>query len=148
MTSPIGRGEAHSFLTQKRKQQRKSTLDKNVKILIVDDFTTMRRIEKNLFKGLGFNNFDEADSAETALNMLRDGSFGLLVVEQNLPGMSGIDLLRSVRAEESISALPVLLVIEGSKATIMEAMQAGVNGYIVKPFTGPQLQDTLEKMSL
>ncbi|HAF93117.1 MAG TPA: response regulator, partial [Pseudomonas sp.] len=111
-------------------------MDKNMKILIVDDFSTMRRIIKNLLRDLGFTNTAEADDGTTALPMLKSGSFDFLVTDWNMPGMSGIDLLRQVRADERLKHLPVLMVTaEAKRDQIIEAAQAGVNGYVVKPFT-------------
>lgn len=118
-----------------------------MKILIVDDFSTMRRIIKNLLRDLGFNNTAEADDGTTALPMLQNGGFDLLVTDWNMPGMQGIDLLKHVRAEESLVNLPVLMVTaEQKREQIVEAAQAGVNGYIVKPFTAQTLKEKLEKI--
>ncbi|MFW9674542.1 chemotaxis response regulator CheY, partial [Vibrio parahaemolyticus] len=106
-------------------------MDKNMKILIVDDFSTMRRIIKNLLRDLGFTNTAEADDGTTALPMLKSGSFDFLVTDWNMPGMSGIDLLRTVRADERLKHLPVLMVTaEAKRDQIIEAAQAGVNGYV------------------
>lgn len=122
-------------------------MDKNMKILIVDDFSTMRRIIKNLLRDLGFTNTAEADDGNTALPMLRNGNFDFLVTDWNMPGMTGIELLRAVRADEKLKALPVLMVTaESKKEQIIEAAQAGVNGYIVKPFTATTLKEKLEKI--
>ncbi|HEB85953.1 MAG TPA: chemotaxis protein CheY [Gammaproteobacteria bacterium] len=122
-------------------------MDKNIKILIVDDFSTMRRIIKNLLRDLGFTNTEEADDGTTALPMLQTGKFELLVTDWNMPGMQGIDLLRHVRADENIASMPVLMVTaEQKKEQIVEAAQAGVNGYIVKPFTAQTLKEKLEKI--
>lgn len=123
------------------------SLDKNMRILIVDDFSTMRRIIKNLLRELGFNNTAEADDGQTALPMLQAGNFDFLVTDWNMPGMTGIDLLRAVRADAKLAALPVLLVTaEAKKEQIIEAAQAGVNGYVVKPFTAQTLQEKIEKI--
>jgi len=122
-------------------------LDKNIKILIVDDFSTMRRIIKNLLRDLGYTNTSEADDGNTALPMLQSGSFDLLVTDWNMPGMQGIDLLKAVRADPKLSALPVLMVTaEQKKEQIIEAAKAGVNGYIVKPFTAATLKEKLDKI--
>lgn len=122
-------------------------MDKNMKILIVDDFSTMRRIIKNLLRDLGFNNTAEADDGTTALPMLQGGNFDLLVTDWNMPGMQGIELLKHVRADESLKTLPVLMVTaEQKREQIVEAAQAGVNGYIVKPFTAQTLKEKLEKI--
>jgi len=122
-------------------------LDKNMKILIVDDFSTMRRIIKNLLRDLGFNNTQEADDGNTGLPMLQSGNFDFLVTDWNMPGMTGIDLLRAVRADEKLMSLPVLMVTaEAKKEQIVLAAQEGVNGYIVKPFTAQTLKEKIEKI--
>jgi len=122
-------------------------LDKNMKILVVDDFSTMRRIIKNLLRDLGFNNTLEASDGTTALPMLKTGDFDLLVTDWNMPGMQGIDLLKAVRGDRSIAGLPVLMVTAESKRDqIVEAAQAGVNGYIVKPFTAQTLKEKIDKI--
>jgi two-component system, chemotaxis family, chemotaxis protein CheY len=122
-------------------------MDKNMKILVVDDFSTMRRIIKNLLRDLGFNNTSEADDGNTALPMLQGGDFDFLVTDWNMPGMTGIDLLRAVRADASLTSLPVLMVTaEAKKDQIVEAAQAGVNGYIVKPFTAQTLKEKLDRI--
>jgi two-component system chemotaxis response regulator CheY len=122
-------------------------LDKNMKILIVDDFSTMRRIIKNLLRDLGFTNTAEADDGVTALPMLQSGAFDFLVTDWNMPGMTGIDLLRHVRADERLKHLPVLMVTaEAKRDQIIEAAQAGVNGYVVKPFTAQALKEKIDKI--
>lgn len=118
-----------------------------MKILIVDDFSTMRRIIKNLLRDLGFTNTAEADDGATALPMLQSGSFDFLVTDWNMPIMSGLDLLREVRADERLKHLPVLMVTaEAKRDQIIAAAQAGVNGYVVKPFTAQALKDKIEKI--
>jgi len=118
-----------------------------MKILIVDDFSTMRRIIKNLLRDLGFNNTVEADDGNTALPILKAGGIDFLVTDWNMPGMPGIDLLRAVRADEKLASLPVLLVTaEAKREQIVEAAQAGVNGYVVKPFTAETLKEKIEKI--
>ena len=122
-------------------------MEKNIKILIVDDFSTMRRIIKNLLRDLGFTNTAEADDGTTALPMLHSGSFDLLITDWNMPGMQGIDLLRAVRADPKLQTMPVLMVTaEQKKEQIIEAAKAGVNGYIVKPFTAATLEEKLGKI--
>lgn len=122
-------------------------MNKNMKILIVDDFSTMRRIIKNLLRDLGFTNTAEADDGSTALPMLRSGDFDFLVTDWNMPQMSGLDLLKEVRADERLKSMPVLMVTaEAKRDQIIEAAQAGVNGYVVKPFTAQVLQDKIEKI--
>lgn len=122
-------------------------LDKNMKILIVDDFSTMRRIIKNLLRDLGFTNTQEADDGATALPMLQNGNFDFLITDWNMPGMQGIDLLKTVRADPNLNTLPVLMVTaEAKREQIVEAAQAGVNGYIVKPFTAQTLEEKINKI--
>ncbi len=116
-------------------------------ILIVDDFTTMRRIIKGLLRDLGFTNTLEADDGLTALPILKAGGVDFLVTDWNMPGMQGIDLLKTVRADEALSTLPVLMVTaETKREQIIEAAQAGVNGYIVKPFTAATLKEKIDKI--
>ena len=118
-----------------------------MKILVVVDFSTMRRIIKNLLKDLGFSNIQEADDGSTALPMLQQGDFDFVVTDWNMPGMQGIDLLRAIRADDSLKHLPVLMVTaEAKKEQIVAAAQAGVNGYVVKPFTAATLKEKLEKI--
>jgi two-component system chemotaxis response regulator CheY len=122
-------------------------LDKNMKILVVDDFSTMRRIIKNLLKDLGFANIQEADDGNTALPMLQQGDFDFVVTDWNMPGMQGIDLLRAIRADTNLKHIPVLMVTaEAKKEQIVAAAQAGVNGYVIKPFTAGTLKEKLAKI--
>ncbi|MGB1262669.1 MAG: chemotaxis response regulator CheY [Cognaticolwellia sp.] len=122
-------------------------MDKNMKVLVVDDFSTMRRIIKNLLRDLGFTNISEADDGSTALPMLKDGDFDFVVTDWNMPGMQGIDLLKAIRADARLASIPVLMVTaEAKKEQIVMAAQAGVNGYIVKPFTAATLNTKLDKI--
>ncbi len=122
-------------------------IDKNMRILIVDDFSTMRRIIKNLLRDLGFTNTEEADDGTTALPMLQTGKFDFLVTDWNMPGMQGIELLKHVRADSGLATMPVLMVTaEQKREQIVEAAQAGVNGYIVKPFTAQTLKEKIDKI--
>lgn len=122
-------------------------MNKDMKILIVDDFSTMRRIIKNLLRDLGFTNTVEADDGTTALPILNAGGIDFLVTDWNMPGMQGIDLLKHVRADEKLSTMPVLMVTaEQKREQIIEAAQAGVNGYIVKPFTAATLKEKINKI--
>jgi two-component system chemotaxis response regulator CheY len=124
-----------------------AALDKNMKILIVDDFSTMRRIIKNLLRDLGFTNTEEADDGTTALPMLQNGNYDFLVTDWNMPGMTGIDLLKAVRADDKLKKLPILMVTaEAKREQIIEAAQAGVNGYVVKPFTAQALKEKIDKI--
>ena len=122
-------------------------MDKNMKILIVDDFSTMRRIIKNLLRDLGYNNTHEAGDGNTALPMLKNGDYQFVVTDWNMPGMQGIDLLKAIRLDDKLKHLPVLMVTaEAKREQIIEAAQAGVNGYIVKPFTAATLKEKLDKI--
>ena len=122
-------------------------LDKNLKILVVDDFSTMRRIVKNLLRDLGFNNVVEADDGNTALPMLKSGGIDFLVTDWNMPGMEGIDLVKAVRADDNMKSMPILMVTaEAKREQIVVAAQAGVNGYIVKPFTAATLKEKIDKI--
>lgn len=122
-------------------------MDKGMKILIVDDFSTMRRIIKNLLRDLGFNNTQEADDGSTALPMLQNGDFDFLITDWNMPNMPGIDLLRAVRADDKLKSMPVLMVTaEAKRDQIVEAAEAGVNGYVVKPFTAETLKEKIDKI--
>ena len=122
-------------------------MNKDMKILIVDDFSTMRRIVKNLLRDLGLNNTQEADDGLTALPLLKKGGFDFVVTDWNMPGMQGIDLLKHIRADAELKQLPVLMITaEAKREQIIEAAQAGVNGYIVKPFTAATLKEKLDKI--
>jgi two-component system chemotaxis response regulator CheY len=122
-------------------------MNKNLKILVVDDFSTMRRIVKNLLNELGYSDISEADDGKTALPMLQGGNFDFVVTDWNMPGMPGIELLKAIRADERLKAMPVLMVTaEAQREQIIEAAKAGVSGYIVKPFTGQTLKEKLDKI--
>jgi two-component system chemotaxis response regulator CheY len=121
--------------------------DPSMKIMVVDDMSTMRRIVKNLLKQLGFANVDEAENGQEALIKLRADKFGFVVSDWNMPVMSGIELLRAIRADEGLKAIPVLMVTaEAQKENIIEAVQAGVSNYVVKPFTAETLQEKMAKI--
>lgn len=118
-----------------------------MKILVVDDFSTMRRIVKNLLKDLGFTNTVEADDGKTALPKLQAGGIDFLITDWNMPGMTGIDLLKAVRADAELANIPVLMVTaEAKREQIIRAAQAGVNGYVIKPFTAATLKEKIEKI--
>jgi two-component system chemotaxis response regulator CheY len=118
-----------------------------MKILIVDDFATMRRIIKNLLRDLGYTNITEADDGNSALPLLQTGNFDFLVTDWNMPGMPGIELLKAVRALPKTAKLPVLMVTaESKREQIIAAAQAGVNGYIVKPFNAVTLKEKIDKI--
>ena len=119
----------------------------NLKFLVVDDFSTMRRIVKNLLQELGYNDITEADDGNTALPLLKSGSFDILITDWNMPGMPGLELLKAVRADERLAKLPVLmLTAEAKREQIIEAAQAGVSGYVIKPFTAITLKEKLDKI--
>jgi len=121
--------------------------DPNMKFLVVDDFSTMRRIVRNLLKELGFSNVHEAEDGVDALSKLRGGDFEFVVSDWNMPNMTGIDLLKAIRADESLKHLPVLMVTaEAKKENIIEAAKAGASGYVVKPFTAATLDEKLKKI--
>jgi two-component system chemotaxis response regulator CheY len=118
-----------------------------LKFLVVDDFATMRRIIRNLLKELGFSNVDEAEDGVNALAKLRSERFDFVVSDWNMPNMTGIDLLRNIRADEQLKGLPVLMVTaEAKKENIIAAAQAGASGYVVKPFTAATLDEKLKKI--
>ena len=122
-------------------------MNTKLRILVVDDFATMRRIIRNLLQDLGFSNIAEADDGNTAWPMLQNGSYDLLITDWNMPGMPGLDLLKAVRADARLAKLPVLmLTAEAKREQIVEAAQAGVNGYVIKPFTAETLKAKLEKI--
>ncbi|MBY8966964.1 chemotaxis response regulator CheY [Algiphilus sp.] len=122
-------------------------MNTNLKILVVDDFSTMRRIIRNLLQDLGFSHISEADDGSTALTALQSEHFDFVITDWNMPGTTGIDLLKAIRADEKLKRLPVLMVTaEGKKDQIVEAAQAGVNGYVIKPFTAQTLREKLEKI--
>jgi two-component system chemotaxis response regulator CheY len=118
-----------------------------MKFLVVDDFSTMRRIVKNLLNDLGYAHVTEADDGTTALPMLKNGDFDFLITDWNMPGMPGLDLLKAVRLDGRLSKMPVLmLTAEAKREQIIEAAQAGVNGYVIKPFTAVTLKEKIDKI--
>jgi len=122
-------------------------IDTSLKVLVVDDMSTMRRIIKNVLKQIGFSDLVEAENGQDALAKLKAGDIGFIVSDWNMPVMQGIDLLRAVRADAELKHLPFLMVTaEGQKENIIEAVQAGVSNYVVKPFTAEALQAKLEKI--
>ena len=118
-----------------------------MRILIVDDFSTMRRIVRNLLKELGYTNVDEAEDGVVAMQKLSAGGIDFVVTDWNMPNMTGIELLRAIRANAQIAHLPVLMITaEAKKENIIEAAQAGASGYIVKPFTAATLAEKMAKI--
>ena len=119
----------------------------NTKFLVVDDFSTMRRIVRNLLKELGYNNVEEAEDGVDALNKLRNGDFEFVVSDWNMPNMDGLTMLQNIRADAKLSKLPVLMVTaEAKKENIIAAAQAKASGYVVKPFTAAPLEEKLSKI--
>lgn len=125
-------------------------VDTRMKFLVVDDFSTMRRIVRNLLKELGFVNVQEAEDGAQALSMLRiSGDFDFVVTDWNMPNMTGIELLKAIRSDPSLKHLPVLMVTaEAKRENIIEAAQSGASGYVVKPFTAGTLDEKLRKIFL
>ncbi len=122
-------------------------MNKDINILIVEDFSAMRSILKNLLRELGFNYTAEADDGETALPMLKAGNYDFLITDWSMPGMDGLTLLKTVRADKELEDMPVLMVTaEAKREQIIDAAAAGVNGYIVKPFTAATLKEKIEKI--
>ncbi|GEK74067.1 MULTISPECIES: chemotaxis response regulator CheY [Halomonas] len=121
--------------------------DKNMSILVVDDFPTMRRIVRSLLKELGFTNVEEAEDGQEALNKLKAGGFEFVVSDWNMPNLDGLEMLKQIRADDDLKELPVLMVTaEAKKENIIAAAQAGANGYVVKPFTSATLEEKLNKI--
>lgn len=127
-------------------------MDRNMKILVVDDFSTMRRIVRNLLKESGYVNIDEAEDGAAALARLRTGRYDFVISDWNMPVLDGLSMLQQIRADASLSRLPVLMVTaEAKRENVIAAAQAGANGYVVKPFTAATLEEKmtsiLEKMA-
>ena len=122
-------------------------MSNDMNILVVDDFSTMRRIIKNLLHDLGYAKVTEADDGNTALPLLKAGNFDFLITDWNMPGMPGLELLKQVRADSRLAKLPVLmLTAEAKREQIVEAAQAGVSGYVIKPFTAQTLKEKIDKI--
>jgi two-component system chemotaxis response regulator CheY len=122
-------------------------MSNELRFLVVDDFSTMRRIVKNLLQELGYPNVQEADDGSTALPMLKTGNFDFVITDWNMPQLPGLELLKAVRADPKLNHLPVLMVTaEAKREQIVEAAQAGVSGYVIKPFTAQTLGEKLAKI--
>jgi two-component system chemotaxis response regulator CheY len=122
-------------------------MDLNMKVLIVDDFATMRRILKNILKQIGFSNIAEADDGKTALAKLKDRKFDLVLCDWNMPEMSGLELLQEIRSDDVLKDTPfVMVTAEAQKDNILNAVKAGVNNYVVKPFTAETIGEKLKKV--
>lgn len=121
--------------------------DLSMKILVVDDMSTMRRIIKNALKQLGYQNIEEAEDGQNALMKLRQDAFDFIVCDWNMPNMNGLELLKAVRQDPALKALPFLMVTaEAKKENVLEAIQSGVSNYIVKPFTAETLKEKIDKI--
>jgi two-component system chemotaxis response regulator CheY len=119
----------------------------DLKFLVVDDFSTMRRIIKNLLHDLGYASVAEADDGNSALPILKSGGIDFLITDWNMPGMPGLELLKQVRADPKLASMPVLmLTAEAKREQIVEAAQAGVSGYVIKPFTAAILKEKIDKI--
>ena len=122
-------------------------MDLGMKVLIVDDFATMRRILKNIMKQIGFSDITEADNGKNALKALKSDKIDLVLCDWNMPEMAGIDVLNSVRADNDLKDTPFIMVTaEAQKENILEAVKAGVSSYIVKPFTAETVEEKLQKV--
>ena len=121
-------------------------IDKNMEILVVDDFATMRKVIKNLLKQAGYKNITEAEDGVEALKVLKSEKVDFIISDWNMPNMNGLEFLKAVRADSELSSLPFLMVTaEGLKENIVLAIKAGVSGYIIKPFTADVLSEKIEK---
>ena len=121
--------------------------DTEMKILVVDDFSTMRRIIRNILKQLGYNNIEEAEDGDVALEKLKEGEFDFVITDWNMPNMTGLDLLKAIRGDERLKDIKVLIVTaEAEKENVVQAAQAGVNDYVVKPFTADVLQQKIDRI--
>jgi two-component system, chemotaxis family, chemotaxis protein CheY len=122
-------------------------MDLNMRVLIVDDFATMRRILKNILKQIGLKNISEAENGKAALKELRNEKFDLVLCDWNMPEMPGIELLNQVRSDDQLKAIPfVMVTAEAKRENILEAVKAGVSSYIVKPFTAETINEKLKKI--
>ncbi len=122
-------------------------MDTSIKILVVDDFPTMRRIVRNLLKELQFTNVDEAEDGAAGLEKVKSGNYGLVVSDWNMPNMDGLSMLKAIRSDPAVAATPVLMVTaEAKKENIIAAAQAGANGYVVKPFTVVTLEEKIRRI--
>ncbi|WP_457621893.1 chemotaxis response regulator CheY [Persephonella sp.] len=121
--------------------------DRNIKILVVDDMATMRKIIKGLLDQLGYKNIDEAEDGKVALQKLKSGNYDFVITDWNMPNMTGLELVQEIRKDEKLKHLPVLMVTaEAKKENVLLAIKAGVNNYIVKPFTAEVLKEKIEKI--
>jgi two-component system chemotaxis response regulator CheY len=122
-------------------------IDFRMKVLVADDFATMRKIVRNILKQIGFDNIVEAEDGQAAVQVLRNENIGLVVTDWNMPNMNGLELLQKIRTDPKTAHLPVLMVTaEGLKDNVVAAVKAGVNNYVVKPFTAEILQEKIEQI--
>jgi two-component system chemotaxis response regulator CheY len=122
-------------------------MDLDMKVLVVDDYATMRRILKNVLKQIGFRNIVEADDGSTALGVLKKQKIDFILADWNMPKMTGLELLKAVRSDESLKNTPFLMVTaEAQKSAVLEAVRAGVSNYIVKPFTADIVKEKIEQI--
>ncbi|MDD2900851.1 MAG: response regulator [Syntrophales bacterium] len=122
-------------------------IDYGMKVLVADDFATMRKIVRNILKQIGFDDIVEAEDGQAALQVLKNENIGLVVTDWNMPNMTGLELLERIRKDPKTANLPVLMVTaEGLKENVVAAVKAGVNNYVVKPFTAEVLQEKLEQI--
>ena len=122
-------------------------MDVDIKVLVVDDFSTMRKIIKNNLRSMGFDNIVEAENGQKALDELNKGTFGLIIADWNMPVMTGIELLKAVRSDDDLKGIPFIMVTaEGQKDNVIKAAEAGVSNYIVKPFTPDTFSEKLKKV--
>ena len=129
------------------RMEKRMAMNPEMRILVVDDMSTMRRIVKNIFKQLGFANIEEAENGRDALDRLKAGKFDLVVSDWNMPVMPGIELLKNIKADPALKHIPVLMVTaEAHQGNLVEAIQAGVSNYIVKPFTAETIKEKLDKI--
>lgn len=124
-----------------------ASLDPNLRVLVIDDFATMRKIEKNILGQLGIKNVDEADDGSTALPKMQSNHYDIVLLDWNMPNMTGLELLKAMRAEDNLKNVPVIMVTaESLKDNVIAAAQAGVNDYVVKPFTAATLEEKMKKV--
>lgn len=125
----------------------KPEINMNMKVLVVDDFATMRKIVRNILKQIGFTNIVEADDGANALSIIKEDKIDFVVTDWNMPNMTGLELLKNIRAQENAKNLPVLMVTaEGLAENVVDAVKAGVDNYIVKPFTAETIQAKIEQI--
>lgn len=137
----------HKGLEEIRAESMDKNIDFRMKVLVADDFATMRKILRNILKQIGFDHIVEAEDGQVAIEVLRNENIGLVVTDWNMPNMTGLELLEKIRSDPKTAHLPVLMVTaEGLKDNVVAAVKAGVNNYVVKPFTAEILQEKIEQI--